>query len=171
MIKTMCFCLLVLLIGFSMSTTFAQEQLIPEWVKEIAKLWSSDQLSDKDFLNGLQYLIDSGLLHVSTLDSNLPSNDASIITVYTSKLQYGPDEDVVIFGTVSNLVDDHRVSVVVSSINGKFMSISKVTPNLDGSYAFVTKDPQFKEFGQYVVNVYYAGQTNQQTTYSFTPKL
>ncbi|KER06004.1 ABC-type phosphate-phosphonate transport system periplasmic component protein [Marine Group I thaumarchaeote SCGC AAA799-E16] len=141
MIKTICFCLLVLLIGFSMSTTFAQEQSIPNWIKEIAKLWSSDQISDKDFLYILQHLIDLRLLDISNFDTTQSSNNSSTITVYTSKIQYGPDEDVVIFGTITELVDDHRVSVVISSINGKFMSINKVTPNIDGSYAFVAKEP------------------------------
>lgn len=170
MIRTVCLSSLIVLMGFSLSVSFAEDKFIPNWIKEVAGFWSQDEISDQDFLNGLQYLIDSGLLHVSDVENLSFSENKLRITVHTNKQQYGSNDDIVIFGTVSKLVDDHKVSLVVSSSQGTFMSITKVSPNIDGSYAFVAKDPQFKEFGKYVINVYYAGQANQQASYSFTPK-
>ncbi|SHO45014.1 hypothetical protein NSIN_20509 [Nitrosotalea sinensis] len=39
-------------------------QQIPKWVHSSADLWSSNQISDNDFLQSVQYLISSGIIHV-----------------------------------------------------------------------------------------------------------
>jgi len=36
--------------------------VIPTWVKNNAKLWVSDQISDDEFINSIQYLIKKGIL-------------------------------------------------------------------------------------------------------------
>ena len=38
--------------------------MIPDWIKNNAKLWSSDTVSDSEFINGLEYLIEEGLITV-----------------------------------------------------------------------------------------------------------
>lgn len=43
----------------------ANAQQVPSWVKNNAKWWSDGQLTDSEFLKGIQYLIDQGLLDVS----------------------------------------------------------------------------------------------------------
>ena len=196
MLIQVCLPLLIALIGFSASVSFGEEEQfsIPNWIKETAGFWSQNEISDQDFLNSVAYLINNDLLYVEELenvkteneilktenqillemnDSSLQSNTSDIlkITVHTNKEVYGPDDYIVIVGTVNKLIDDQKVSIVVSSQQGTFMSITKVTPNSDGSYAFVSSDNKFKEFGKYLVNVYYAGDAYEQTTYSFTPKL
>ncbi|NIT99695.1 MAG: phosphate ABC transporter substrate-binding protein PstS, partial [Nitrosopumilaceae archaeon] len=40
------------------------EYNIPQWVKNNAKWWAEGQISDKDYVNGLQYLIDQGILRI-----------------------------------------------------------------------------------------------------------
>ena len=35
---------------------------IPEWVKTNAELWTNDQISDKEFVSGIQYLIEKGII-------------------------------------------------------------------------------------------------------------
>ena len=104
-------------------------------------------------------------------DENLVSEpDLNLkINVHTNKQEYRAGDDIVIFGTVNQLIDDQKISVVISSIKGNFISVVKITPNVDGSYAFVGKDSSFKEHGEYIVNVYYAGQVHKQTSYAFTP--
>ncbi len=39
---------------------------IPEWIKNNAKWWSISQISDRDFIKGLEYLMQKGILQVST---------------------------------------------------------------------------------------------------------
>ena len=36
--------------------------VIPEWVKANAKLWTNDSLSDKEFLSGIEFLIENGII-------------------------------------------------------------------------------------------------------------
>ena len=190
-----CISALIVLVVFSASISFGEEEQfsIPNWIKETAGFWSQNEISDQDFLNSVAYLINNDLLYVEKLENIkteneilktenqilLEMNDVSLqpntsntleITVHTNKEVYGPDDYIVIVGTVSKLIDDQKVSVVVSSQQGTFISIAKITPNSDGSYAFVSSDNKFKEFGKYLVNVYYAGKAYEQTTYSFTPK-
>jgi len=46
--------------------SFGLTSEIPDWVKNNAKWWSASQISDKDFLKGLEYLIQNGILQVPT---------------------------------------------------------------------------------------------------------
>ena len=52
---------------------------IPEWVKSNAERWSSTTLSDSEFIDGIEYLIENGLIvlsptdRTSTINSEIPS--------------------------------------------------------------------------------------------------
>ncbi|WP_343045186.1 peptidase [Nitrosopumilus oxyclinae] len=50
---------------------------IPDWIKNNAKWWSSDSVSDSEFIDGLEYLIEKGLIIVNT-DSKLSISDQLI---------------------------------------------------------------------------------------------
>ena len=41
---------------------------IPDWIKNNAKWWSSDSISDKEFISGIKHLIDIGIISVSPSD-------------------------------------------------------------------------------------------------------
>ena len=50
---------------------------LPDWVKNNARYWSSDTLSDSNFIDGLKYLVDEGILiefdtHPSISEQELP---------------------------------------------------------------------------------------------------
>ena len=170
MINTGLTSLLIILIGFSFSISFAEENYVPSWIKDTAGFWAENKISDDDFLQSLQYLIDNDFLLIPYNESLASDPDLDLkINVYANKQEYRAGDDIVIFGTVNKLIDDQKISVVISSIKGNFISIAKITPNLDGSYAFVAKDSSFKEYGGYIVNVYYAGQVHKQISYTFAP--
>ena len=40
-------------------------QDIPDWVKNNARWWSSTSISDSEFIDGLEHLIDEGILIIS----------------------------------------------------------------------------------------------------------
>lgn len=40
------------------------ERVIPDWVKNNARWWSNDQISDDDFVKSLQYLVKKGIILV-----------------------------------------------------------------------------------------------------------
>ena len=41
------------------------EPLVPAWVKNIAMMWANDQITDQEFVNGIQYLVSQGLIKVN----------------------------------------------------------------------------------------------------------
>ena len=91
------------------------------------------------------------------------------ITVHTNKSQFGPGDDILIFGTVNYLVDDHEVGIVISESSGKILGIAKIPPNEDKSYGFAAKNTVFRQSGDYSVHVYYGGQAYADTDYSYRP--
>ncbi|MDE1867865.1 MAG: peptidase, partial [Thaumarchaeota archaeon] len=41
-----------------------QSQQIPAWIKNSAGWWASNEISDDDFVKGVQYLISNGIIKV-----------------------------------------------------------------------------------------------------------
>ena len=44
--------------------TFAES--VPEWVKNTAGWWATDQISETEFVNAIKFLIESGLINISS---------------------------------------------------------------------------------------------------------
>ncbi len=42
----------------------SSEIIIPEWVRNNARWWADGKVTDKDFVNGIQYLISHGIIRV-----------------------------------------------------------------------------------------------------------
>lgn len=155
----------------------------------MAGFWVNEQITDTDFAQGLSYLIDNEIIEISQLEQLKQENqklkselrefksastihnvsDNLTITLHTNKNVYGPNDTIMIFGTVSRLVSGHDVGIVVSDSTGKILAIAKIQPNSDGSYGFVAQDPVFREYGEYSVNVYYGGKAFSHTTYKYNP--
>jgi len=60
--------LAVFFIGISLITILsisAEQSLIPAWIKTTASFWVNDQVSDQEFLNAIQFLINNGMIEVS----------------------------------------------------------------------------------------------------------
>ncbi len=59
--------LMIFSIGFIFNLSevaSAEEQVIPSWIKLIAVWWGEDKISDQDFVNTLQYLVENKILEV-----------------------------------------------------------------------------------------------------------
>ena len=39
---------------------------VPEWVKNTAGWWATDQISETEFVNAIKFLIESGLINISS---------------------------------------------------------------------------------------------------------
>jgi hypothetical protein len=54
---------------------------IPSWIRNTASWWGNDQIRDKEFVQGLQYLINTGVINVSASSSqgNIPQEIPSWI--------------------------------------------------------------------------------------------
>lgn len=60
----------------NLSTTSAKKP-IPEWIRNNAKWWSSDQIGDSDFISGIQFLIKEGVMSIpeTTVKNDNASNE------------------------------------------------------------------------------------------------
>ena len=47
---------------------------IPDWVKTVAGFWCADKIDDASFVEGIQYLIDSGIIVISAIPEGLTSS-------------------------------------------------------------------------------------------------
>lgn len=61
--------------GFSFST--AEEEFIPDWIQNIASFWSNGDVSDQEFVNAMEFLVDQGIMD---LPNAVSSAEAQTIT-------------------------------------------------------------------------------------------
>ena len=47
----------------------AESQVIPDWIKNNASWWSKDQIGDKDFVSGIEYLINNKIINILSTGS------------------------------------------------------------------------------------------------------
>jgi len=40
------------------------KEKVPDWIKNNAKWWASDLISQEDFVNGIKYLVEKGIIRV-----------------------------------------------------------------------------------------------------------
>ena len=55
-----------------------QEYLIPDWVKNNARWWSENQIDDKTFSNGIEFMIKAGIIVVPIVESEAENNEPVI---------------------------------------------------------------------------------------------
>jgi len=65
---------LILISGFAItslsSVIFAQDTFIPNWIRDTALWWGEGKISDTDYINSLQWLIDKEILKIPILEEN-----------------------------------------------------------------------------------------------------
>ena len=61
-----------------LSQTAQAESVIPEWIKNNAAWWAEGAVDDTTFLNGIEFLVESGVINVS---SDSKSVDVDTITI------------------------------------------------------------------------------------------
>lgn len=64
----------LLLIVDSSINISADENFIPSWIKNTAKFWAEEKISDSEFLSAIQFLLDNGILKS---ESNLTDSELS----------------------------------------------------------------------------------------------
>ena len=53
---------IIFIVAVLIPNTFAQEAVVPSWIKNNAGWWASDQIPDSAFLQGIQFLIKEGIM-------------------------------------------------------------------------------------------------------------
>ena len=52
-----------------------EENTIPYWIKNNAKWWSDNKISDDDFLSGIEYLLTNNIIKINSQNSKVTSSD------------------------------------------------------------------------------------------------
>ncbi len=56
---------------FISNTSAQEEKQIPIWIKDVAKWWSNDEISEKEFLTGIEYLINNNIISLDSIPCGL----------------------------------------------------------------------------------------------------
>ena len=129
--KKVAFFGIMLIAGFGLSfTVFAEDSVIPDWIKNNAKWWSEGSISDADYIESLEYLINNGII------------DVPIPEVTAAQTMYSEEERAQSFRvTISNIIKPLPVTFFE-----KFeMTTRSVDPNdpLGRLYEFRDSEPTF----------------------------
>ena len=154
--------------------------MVPSWVKNNAKWWSEDLIDDKDFVNGLQYLIKNQIIFLDNkkIQGEVPVEDVLFSDVWTvpiGDLAFSDSSLFEIYGVYGNcILADEGYPVWETLLLG-------LNPNKMDMYNefAVWNDPQksvvvypyftsmaYAEPGFYT---YYRGECDECTTTKFTP--
>lgn len=71
----------IILVGST--TSFASAEGVPDWVKNNAGWWADGTITDKEFVNGIQHLIKTGVISIS---SEVKSSDSLPVASDDSKI-------------------------------------------------------------------------------------
>ena len=71
--KLILFIILILVI-IAMTNTNSYGEQVPNWVKNTAGWWSTDSISEKEFINAIEYLVNENIIQVITTESPTESN-------------------------------------------------------------------------------------------------
>ena len=55
-----------------------QEDKIPDWIKNNAGWWATDQIDDSSFLQGIQYLIKEGIMVIPSTEASGSSDSQGV---------------------------------------------------------------------------------------------
>src|SRR3990170_1984579 len=110
----------------------AQEEILPSWLKTTAVWWGQDKISDQDFIDALQYLVENNVL---TLESEIQSKPLA-------KLKPLP-EDLIVWPKIDK-IEDFKVqghkNTDLYHLQFKLIDINKSPVNPDGTISVVLMD-------------------------------
>ena len=116
--------LMILATVILIPNAFAQEQInIPSWIKNSAEWWASDQIPDSAFLQGIEYLINEGIMVIPSTETSESSEsqevpawiknvagwwatDAISEVEFVNGIQYLIKHGIIIVGDNSSCVSD-----------------------------------------------------------------
>ena len=57
--------LIPIIIGLGLTTNaFAENILVPTWVKNTAEWWADDKISETEFANAIEFLVNEGIINL-----------------------------------------------------------------------------------------------------------
>ena len=114
----------IITIGFSASIFAEQDSLIPSWIKDTAKFWVDNQISDNEFVNALQYLVNKGILVIPNDEQRVEMSPDEVEKSEDFEDQYSYDTEF-IFKTrqAIKIATNPQVVQFLKSSNQEFASM------------------------------------------------
>lgn len=152
---------------------YAQESdaVIPVWVKGVASFWVQDEITDTEFIEAMEFLIETKIIEIPgygkiTSEINIPIPSPEIensiavidppveilITVTTDKKSYQSGDIIIISGTTLNDTQD-KITTVVVNPEGMIVTIAQIKPNSDASYSTTFSTSSWMMSGEYEFRV------------------
>ncbi|QLH10081.1 hypothetical protein DSQ20_00040 [Nitrosarchaeum sp. AC2] len=72
-----------IILGFFVNVS-AEESFIPSWIKNTAKFWANDQVTDTEFINALQFMIQNNIIQVYSPNKTMEDNGDFYVTYYSN---------------------------------------------------------------------------------------
>ncbi|MBT4326462.1 MAG: hypothetical protein HOD60_06085 [Candidatus Nitrosopelagicus sp.] len=98
----------VVVLGISASLISVQGQqnnVIPQWIKNNAGWWADDSIDDESFVNGIKYLIDSGIMEIN-IDTTIQDQGDFYLTYKPNpNSPYVEEDSAIAFLKNSNLLE------------------------------------------------------------------
>jgi len=64
--------------GIFVPNSSAQDAQIPGWIKDVASWWANDQISENEFVTGIEYLINNNIISLDFVPCNYEIQNQTI---------------------------------------------------------------------------------------------
>ena len=125
------FSVLVVGLGTFALSADGDTKVIPDWVKNTAKWWADDQISETEYISSLQYMIDQNIISV----------DSSISSVYATEVSISNEERAQSF-EVRFISKQYDMDETIHSFV-QFINRNEASGQPSGVLSSLPKDPEF----------------------------
>ena len=101
-----------------------EDILVPSWIKNVAGWWGNDEISDKEFLYGIEYLINNNIISLSSIPcGTLGTSSTESVPYWIKNLAWWWSEDLIeetdFINGIKYLIQQQIISVDNKKIVGK----------------------------------------------------
>ena len=135
-----------LIIGGHFFSSYAEPYSIPSWIKHNAKWWSSGQIEDSDFVKGIQYLIETGIMTIPETKSSVSQSSQQIPLWIKNNAGWWADNkisDSDFISGIQYLINNGIIRMSSDSVNNEQESTKKLSITLEGKNVVQLGGKQF----------------------------
>lgn len=168
---------IVMITIISIPSIFADNDEIPSWVRGVAAYWVQEQITDTEFIEAIEFLVEQKIINLPNFQKIPPlvilddspivesiqvieEEPEPLIHVTTNKKSYQSGDTIIIRGTVTTESQD-IVTTTIASPAGNIVNINQIIPN-NGVFQsiFKTGGGTMDSSGEYQVRVQQGSEKN-----------
>ncbi|HSF28288.1 MAG TPA: hypothetical protein VLA53_04625 [Nitrosopumilaceae archaeon] len=124
-----------LIIGGHFFSAYAEPYSIPSWIKNNAKWWSNGQIEDSEFVKGIQYLIENGIMAIPETKSSVSQSSQQIPTWIKNNAGWWADNKISDSDFVSGiqyLINNGIIRISPDFVDNEQNSTKRLSISLEG---------------------------------------